>query len=162
MNKNELIQALGLAPHPKEGGYFKRTYTSGSFVEHTAGQRPLMSSIYYLLTEDHPIGYLHKNTSDIVHCYHLGSPIRYLIISAEGNLTERILGPDVLNGHSPQLLVRGGEWKAAQLCGGEYGLISEAVSPGFDYADNTLASLSEMRGLFPALSGQVEAFIKKA
>ncbi len=161
MNKKQLIESLQLESHPLEGGYFKRTYTSQMSIESGNNRRALTSSIYYMLTDDQPIGYLHKNASDIVHFYHMGGAIRYLIISPEGMITEKILGPDIANGQLPQLLVRGGHWKAAQLCSGDYGLISEAVSPGFDYADNTLANLAQIQQLFPHLVDQVDAVIKK-
>ncbi len=64
MDKLALIRKLQLQPHV-EGGYYRRTYNS----QHNSGepQRSLMSSIYYLLTDDSPIGYFHRNQSDIIH-----------------------------------------------------------------------------------------------
>lgn len=140
MDKETLIKALELTEHPFEQGYFRRTYESKLVYENSGEQRRLLSSIYYLLTEDSPIGCLHKNRSDIIHYFHLGAPIKYFIISESGELRQEIMGPDILAGHKLQLLVKGGEWKASQLIGGEYGLISEAVSPGFEYQDNQIAT----------------------
>ncbi|WNO09749.1 cupin domain-containing protein [Teredinibacter sp. KSP-S5-2] len=154
MTKNDYIQRLNLELHPLEGGYFKRTYESSRSVGN--GERKLLTSIYYMLTEDSPIGYLHRNKSDILHFYHAGSPIKYLIVSPSGELDEKILGPDVSLGQEPQLLVKGGFWKASELCEGEFGLISEAVSPGFEYADNELA-ISKALG---EISSKLEKYIK--
>ena len=65
----ELFASLDLEPHV-EGGYYRRTYQSDNMVTTTGGQRYRMTSIYYLLTKDSPIGHFHLNHSDIVHYYH--------------------------------------------------------------------------------------------
>ncbi len=151
MNKQSIIESLQLQPHV-EGGYFRRSYCS----EHTAPitetvKRPLMSSIYYLLSDDSPIGYFHRNHSDIVHYWHAGSALNYLLINPNGELTTTVLGPDISQGQQLQLMVPGGYWKATYLADGEYGLLSEAVSPGFDYDDMTLATAKQMQQDFPGL-----------
>lgn len=137
--KSELIAMLNLLPHPKEGGYFRRTYESNKSVNTSGGQRMLLTSIYYMLTDDSPIGYLHRNQSDIIHYYHLGSPCRYWLVSPDGELEEYVLGPNLDQGEQLQLVVKGGYWKGSALVKGEYSLLSEAVAPGFDFADNELA-----------------------
>lgn len=149
-----------LEPHPLEGGYFRRTYQSESEIIQSHVSRRLMSSIYYMLTGDNPIGYMHRNKSDILHFYHSGSPIKYIIVSNDGVLYEQILGPDVLKGQLPQLLVKGGDWKAAELTGGEYGLLSEAVSPGFEYADNEIARPEWLKSLPVEIQTGIKKYIK--
>ena len=141
--KAQIITDLGLEPHD-EGGYFRRTYTSSntSSDSELAGslQRPAMSSIYYLLTSDSPVGRLHRNRSDIMHYWHCGHPVNYWLLFEDGSLEQHTLGPDLAAGQRPQLLVRAGVWKATELMGGEFGLLSEAVCPGFEYADRELAT----------------------
>lgn len=155
--KEMLIEKLGLQEHI-EGGYFARTYQSS--VQN--GMRPLMTSIFYMLTSDRPIGHFHKNKSDIMHYFHLGSPMTYLTISPEGRLEKFVLGSDMSKGHSLQLLVKGGYWKASVLEeGGEFGLLSEAVAPGFDYEDMTIGKAEVLKDLFPGLWNQIAAYIKK-
>ena len=151
MNKQEIIQHLNLQPHPVEGGYFQRTYSSELMTasEKQTHSRPLLSSIYYLLTDDNPIGFLHKNRSDIIHYFHSGSPLHYTILSPEGTLEHAILGPELNRGQQLQLIVKGGYWKSSELLDGEWGLISEAVSPGFSYDDNELADAYQIQTLFP-------------
>lgn len=151
MNKQEVINILGLEPHPSEGGYFKRTYTSEIETTAPAGKRKILSSIYYLLTDDSPIGCLHKNKSDIIHYFHSGSAITYFIIHPDGQFETRVLGNDLLKGQTPQLTVEGGCWKASELTEGEYGLLSEAVSPSFEYEDMELADADTIREQFPEL-----------
>ncbi|MCO7227251.1 cupin domain-containing protein [Pleionea sp. CnH1-48] len=156
MNKHQWIQQLNLEPHI-EGGYFKRTYQSKQRFDKTSTQsRPLMSSIYYLLTDDSPIGHFHKNQSDIMHYWHAGESLTYYLINPEGELTHHQLGPDASKGESLQLIVPGGYWKATELKQGEYGLLSEAVSPGFDYQDMMLANADEMAHHYPHLWPQIQ------
>jgi len=162
MTKNQLIQSLELKPHPSEGGYFKRTYTSDSVtsVAYDTKPRNHLSSIFYMLTDDSPIGYLHKNKSDIIHYYHCGSPITYWILHPDGTLDKTILGNDINSGQQLQLTVKGGHWKASELEHGEFGLISEAVSPGFEYEDMELASGATIPVLSNELAARLNKFIK--
>lgn len=154
--KQLLIEKLALKEHI-EGGYFVRTYQSSI----QSGARSLMTSIFYMLTSDKPIGHFHKNKSDIMHYFHLGSPIVYFIISPEGQLEKFTLGPDLSQGHLLQLLVKGGYWKASMLTEGEFGLLSEAVAPGFDYDDMTIGKPDVLQKLFPHLWDQVSPYIAK-
>jgi len=151
MKKHEIIQLLGLKQHV-EGGYFRRTYQSPSNK---------MSSIYYMLTDDSPIGFLHKNKSDIIHYHHAGSALRYILLFPDGRLEDKILGANLAEGHLLQLTVNGGCWKATQLLDGEYGLISEAVSPGFEYSDMQIADEELIKKLFNDKFEYVEKFIKR-
>ena len=153
MDKHTLITALDLAPHP-EGGYFRRTYESA----HIQRGRRLMSCIYYLLTSDQPLGRLHRNRSDIVHFWQGGSPLHYTLLSPEGKLLQFTLGPDLAAGQQLQLTVPGGFWKGSQLLCGEYGLISEAVCPGFDYDDHDMASAADIRERYPQHWQALQAF----
>jgi len=159
MNKLAIIKTLALEPHPSEGGYFKRTYTSDIDLTCPAGTRKSLSSIYYLLSDDSPIGHLHKNQSDIIHYFHSGSAINYLIIHPDGQLERQTLGNDVSRGQTPQLTVKGGCWKASELQAGEYGLLSEAVSPGFEYTDMELAKTVTIQQQFPDLYEAVKKYI---
>jgi hypothetical protein len=150
---DELVRELGLEAHV-EGGYFRRTYAAQDQprVATTAGERYSMTSIFYLLTRDAPTGHFHRNRSDIVHYFQLGDPITYYLIHPDGRLETVVMGQDVAAGQRLQLTVPGGIWKASSLSEGPhgYGLISEAVSPGFDYADMTLGDRDELARAFPA------------
>ncbi len=160
MTAAELIRLLELEPHPTEGGYFRRTYESALRCDCGYGGRPLLTSIYYLLTQDSPGGFLHRNKSDILHYHQRGAAVKYLVISPEGLLSERILGPDIAQGETLQLLVPGGWWKASRLCGGDYALISEAVAPGFDYADNEIATEELVSQTFLAIKKLLAPYLK--
>ena len=159
MTKDELIAALNLEPHPLEGGYFARTYESEISFGMGAEERRLLTSIYYLLTSDNSIGYMHRNRSDIIHYYHMGEPANYILISPDGEVLEKILGPDINNGEQLQLVVPGGYWKASELRSGDYSLISEAVSPGFMYSDNQLATMEVFNAAFSRLGNRFSKYI---
>ena len=160
MDTQSLIALLQLEPHI-EGGYFRRSYQSAISSVGTAVQsRSLMSSIYYLLTEDSPTGHWHCNQSDIIHYWQHGSEISYYTISPEGDWQHTLLGPDLRAGQQLQLVVPGGYWKASHLTRGKYGLISEAVCPGFDYQDMVLAEPETMKKHFPQHWSKIQDYIK--
>ena len=148
MNKEEIIHKLDLKPHV-EGGYFRRTYTSDRPFELNSRKRVLLSSIYYLLTDNQPIGHLHKNQSDIMHYFHSGSSIKYTLISPQGELQQVVMGKALQCSQQLQLLVPGGYWKASELLEGEYALISEAVFPSFEYEDMQLADHEKIQDNYP-------------
>ncbi len=152
-----VAKALNLSGH-LEGGYFRRTYQSDDRprvtlpgTEGTEGERYMLTSIFYMLTSQSPIGHMHLNKSDIVHYYHLGDPLLYTMIYPDGRLEQVVMGSDPTKGQLLQLTVKGDVWKTSQLLPGThgYGLISEAVAPGFDYADMTLGTEDMMRSQFP-------------
>ncbi len=156
-----VIETLGLESHV-EGGYFRRTFQADhrEKIDLGDGERFTLTSIYYLLTEDAPIGHWHLNRSDIIHYYHLGSPVHYYLIHPDGKLESAVLGPDLAAGQQLQLVVRGGTWKASHLPAGEYGLISEAVAPGFEYEDMTLGKRESLLELFPQHADVIRAYTR--
>lgn len=162
MNKNDFIKKLSLVEHV-EGGYFSETYRSDLKIatDREGTERSLLTSIYYMLTDNRPIGYFHKNKSNIIHYFHAGSPLTYLILHPNGELNKVKLGFDVTKGHLCQLIVPGGCWKATVLEEGEFGLLGEAVAPGFDYQDMELAKADYFESNFPDLWNELAPYIKK-
>ena len=161
MNKEDLIKHLSLVEHI-EGGYFSETYRSQTSIatSRTGSDRHILTSIYYLLTDDRPIDYFHQNQSDILHYFQAGSPITYLIISPSGKLNKVKLGLDFAQGEVAQLLVPGNHWKAAVLETGEFGLLGESVAPGFDYRDMELGKADYFRDAFPDLWSELAIYVK--
>lgn len=149
----ELVDVLQLEPHV-EGGYFKQTFKpiDGHIVKTDKGDRVTMTSIYYLLTAESPIGHFHRNTSDIMHYYHAGDSISYYLIHPDGQLQTVVLGPDVMAGQTFQFVVKGGVWKASRIDSQGvygYGLIGEAVAPGFEFADMQLGETLDLQRRYP-------------
>lgn len=160
MHKQQLIESLQLSPHV-EGGYFRRTYCSPRTTADTPS-RAYMSSIFYLLTDDSPTGHLHCNRSDIVHYYQGGGVLRYSLLHDDGRTEQVLMGPDLSAGQQWQLTVPGGTWKASELVSGEWALISEAVCPGFDFADMQLATLATLQKLQPQRWQQFRHLIRES
>lgn len=140
MRDRELIESLGLEPHP-EGGFYRRIYTSPHTLDVAGGVRATATSIYYLMTAGQPCGRLHRNRSDILHFFLEGDPVEYHTVDREGRLRVRVLG----GGEERHLLVPGGWWKASRLPdGARYALVAEVVTPGFDFADHEFAGEADL------------------
>jgi predicted cupin superfamily sugar epimerase len=141
MTRSPVVAALGLEPHP-EGGWFRETYRSAhSFTpDGYPGTRSAATAIYFLL---HPgeRSRWHVVRSDELWLWHCGGPLELALGGAgpdPGEPRPALLGPDVVAGHRPQILVPGGEWQSARPAGAEPVLVSCVVAPGFDFADFTL------------------------
>lgn len=151
--KDGFIRALGLRPHVAEGGYYTERYRSGQWLLQDG--RAAMDTIYYMLTDDSPIGHFHKNISDIVHFFHAGSSLRYTTIGPDGRVESFTLGANLGDGEELQRVVPGGHWKASELISGEFGLISEAIVPAFVDENRVIGSRSMLSKLFPGISEEV-------
>lgn len=159
MTAQAIIQNLGLEPHPKEGGCYRRTYESLDGQNLDKSTKKTASSIYYLLTRESPIGHWHRNKSEILHFFHCGHPITYWLLHQNGRIEKHTLGHEIDKGHALQMFVPGGSWKASCLEDkGEYGLISEVVIPEFRYEDMTLASVQDIQ---PRVSAEVWAEVQR-
>lgn len=155
----DLRAILALEPN-LEGGFYRETFESAVQTQTPGGPRPLMNSIYYLLTAASPIGHLHRNRSAITHFHHIGGPATYLLVDPSGEVTEVVLGADLVAGHVPSFTAPGGCWKtsfidpAAEPC-----LISEAVAPGFRYDDHAMATAAGFAAEHPELADRFAPFI---
>lgn len=150
MTKNDVIKLLDLDNH-FEGGYFRQSFKADhrEKLATQRGPRTSMTAIYYMLTDDNSIDHFHTKFSDGIEFYHMGSPITYHLIYPDGCYEKVVLGPDIDNGQQLQLAVAGGTFKAAELTSGEFGLVSEAVAPGWELEDMVEVSASELLTRFP-------------
>jgi len=129
----EIIGLLGLEPHP-EGGYYRRTF------EDSVAQdgRPASTAIYYLLAAGMKSHWHRIDAIEVWH-YYAGAPIA-LSLSEDGGVTEtHRLGPDLLAGERPQVVVPTGWWQAAESLG-DWTLVGCTVAPGFRFEGFELAA----------------------
>jgi predicted cupin superfamily sugar epimerase len=127
-----LIAALGLQPHP-EGGWYRETWRA----EAAPGERAAGTAIYYLLEADQFSHWHRVDAAEIWHFY-AGAPLS-LSLSPNGHDAEaHLLGPDVLAGQKPQVIVPPGWWQCATSMG-PFTLVGCTVSPGFDFAGFEMA-----------------------
>ncbi|MBL4740393.1 MAG: cupin domain-containing protein [Sneathiella sp.] len=134
MTADEIIEKLGMKPHP-EGGYYVETYRDTHNCKD--GTRAHSTAIYYLLKAG---DYSHWHRVDVAEAWHFyaGSPLE-LSISDENELAEKItLGPDILMGERPQVIVKPGEWQSARPLG-NWTLVGCTVAPGFEFSGFEMA-----------------------
>ena len=147
----DLVEALGLQPHP-EGGWFREVYRSTDVVSRDGAARDALTSIYYLLAAGQ-LSRWHVVTLDEVWHFHEGEPLELLTCDPRLSIVEaRVevlrLGPPSSDGTRPQHVVPRGVWQAARPTGA-YALVGCTVAPGFDYADfQFLADLPDADAIF--------------
>ncbi|WP_341919255.1 cupin domain-containing protein [Hydrocarboniphaga effusa] len=152
------IARLGLAPHP-EGGWFARIHTDARLVDTPAGPRAVATSIHYLLDRRSPVGRFHRNRSDILHYLQSGGPVDYWLLEADGSVRRVTLG--LAPNQQLFLHVPGGVWKASVLHEpADHALVSEVVTPGFDYTDHEFLTLETLHADYPRHAGSLAAFVR--
>lgn len=151
ISAEEVIAKLNLKPLPDEGGYYRETYRSdlnplqaGQFGIEAQTKRHISTAIYYLITKDN-FSALHRIKSDEVFHFYAGDAVEMVQIDSKNELTKITLGHDIVNGHSPQVLVPRGVWQGLRLAeGGSWALMGTTVAPGFEFEDFELASPDKM------------------
>ncbi|MGI3784859.1 MAG: cupin domain-containing protein [Janthinobacterium lividum] len=143
MARPPLAELLDLQPHP-EGGWFRRTWTSTVPVVPPGVAsdvvRPTATAIHYLLCAGEESRW-HRVRSDELWLHQRGAPLELRLGGTgeePGAVVAVVLGTEVEAGQQPQVLVLAGTWQAAGPAVADV-LVSCVVSPGFDFADWTLA-----------------------
>ncbi len=130
---DEIIRHLDLAPHP-EGGHYRQTWIAGA----DADARPAGSSILFLLRRGERSHWHRIDATEIWH-FHAGAPLILSLAAGEaGPKRAHRLGPDVLAGDAPQVIVPVGHWQAARSTG-DFTLVGCTVSPAFRFEGFELA-----------------------
>ena len=128
----ELIEALHMSVLLKESGYLGLIGESAQKMPIDGRSLAVQSQVYYMLTTDRPINYLHWLASDDTHILIEGGPVDYYIFHPDGSAEKVVLGRDVSAGERPVVAVPGGCWKALRLHpGSRYALMANALSPEF-------------------------------
>ena len=155
MTADEIKALLKLEPHPVEGGFYRRTYTSAGSVELARGTRSQGTAIYYLL-EAGTFSEMHVLDSDEIFHFYLGDPVEMLQLHPDGSSEVLVLGPDLGAGQYVQVVVPAGVWQGTRLMGeGKVALLGCTVTPGFDFADYRNASHAELVSRWPAEAGRI-------
>ena len=128
----ELIQVLQLHALPSESGYLGLIGQSAQTMQIDGRSLAVQSQVYYMLTRDRPVNYLHWLAPDDTHILIEGGPVDYFIFHPDGSAEKLTLGRDVAAGQRPVVAVPGGCWKALRLHdGASYALMANALSPEF-------------------------------
>lgn len=128
-----LIARLQLQPHP-EGGWYRETWRAEALAP---GDRSPGTAIYFLLKPGETSHWHRIDAAEIWHHYS-GGPLR-LGVSVDGvGSHEHLLGPDVLGGQEPQVVIPPGAWQAAEPVSSAV-LVGCTVAPGFEFSHFHLA-----------------------
>jgi uncharacterized protein len=161
MTANEIKTLLNLQPHPVEGGWYRRTYTSAVSVALLGGVRPYGTAIYYLLEEE-TFSEMHVLTSDEIFHFYLGDPVEMLQLLPNGDSKVVTLGPDLAAGQHVQLVVPAGVWQGTRLInGGKVALLGCTVTPGFDFADYRSGKYDELATGWPLELARIKTLTRK-
>jgi len=129
MTLKEIINTLDMQPHP-EGGWYKETWRNSS------QPRSLGTAIYFLL-EAHQQSHWHKVDADEMWHWYAGSAMELHQNDSDVSKVE-ILGPDLLKGQRPQLMVPANSWQKSIPING-WVLVGCTVCPGFEFNGFELA-----------------------
>jgi uncharacterized protein len=151
-----LISELRLVPHP-EGGYYRSTYRSQVSVVTAGGvRRSALTNIYFLLDGD-TFSAWHRIDADETWHFYRGGELIISIITHEGGLEERHLGPD-----GPwQTTVNAGCYFAAHVPEATaYALVGCSVAPGFEFSKFEIASRKALTLKYPQHATAIMRFTR--
>jgi uncharacterized protein len=164
----QLIAALGLQPLPREGGYYRETYRAAecwpadALPARDGRDKAASTAIYYLLTPE-TCSAMHRLPTDEIFHFYLGSPVTMLRLFPDGRGEQIVLGPDVLAGQRPQVVVPHGVWQGSVLAsGGEFALLGTTMAPGFDFADYEAGDQRELVRRYPEFADLIRCLTPEA
>jgi uncharacterized protein len=128
----QLIETLQMHYLQGESGYFALRSSSEFSATFDGAQRPIHSSIYYLLTADKPVNYLHWLASEDIHILVEGGPLTYYIFHESGTVEKVRLGTVVTYGEVPVVTVPARSYKAIVLDkNASHGLMVNVLTPAW-------------------------------
>jgi uncharacterized protein len=160
MNADEVKKLLGLMPHPREGGWYVRTYEANERVPAEAftsrepaarypSPRLTGTAIYYLLESD-TFSEMHRLKSDELFHFYAGDAVEMLQLSNSGAGQVISIGNDLAAGQRPQVLAPRGVWQGSRLVpGGAWALLGCTVSPGFEFEDYEAGDRNQLCAEWP-------------
>ena len=132
MNAADVIARLELKPHP-EGGWYRETFRDSRLVD----GRPASTAIYFLLDVGEVSEWHRVDAVEIWH-WHVGAPMVITMSPNDHDAAAYHLGPDLVAGQRPQLIVPQGCWQTATSLGA-WTLVGCTVAPGFRFEGFELA-----------------------
>ncbi len=125
----EVIALLDLKPHP-EGGHFRETFRDTRKITET---RAASSAIYFLLARGQRSCWHRIDAVEMWH-YYAGAPLELQVAQGtSGTVTRFTLGPDLLAGARPQVIVPAQAWQSAESLG-DWTLVGCTVAPAFEFS----------------------------
>jgi predicted cupin superfamily sugar epimerase len=159
MTADDVKTMLGLVPHPREGGWYVRTWESEEFIDlpRYGGARRTSTAIYYLL-EPGTFSEMHVLASDEIFHHYMGGAVEMLQLFEDGSTKVTVIGKDIAAGEVLQHGVRRGVWQGSRMLNAEgWALLGCTVSPGFEFEDYTDASYEELVARWPSEAERIRA-----
>jgi predicted cupin superfamily sugar epimerase len=153
----EIITALDLQPLPSEGGYFRQTWRT-----------PSASAILYLITSEE-FSALHRIAQDEIWHHYAGDDVEHVQFGPGSRSLRRTrMGPEVLEGEVPQVLVPAGNWQGAHLSHPMsrareprgFALLGCTVSPPWNECGFELASRDSLLAEFAGYGSLIRALTR--
>ena len=168
MTADEVKKILGLVKHPREGGWYVRTWESEELVAASCfedgrydGARRTSTAIYYLL-EPGTFSEMHVLKSDEIFHHYMGGAVEMLQLFADGSSDRVVIGKDLEAGERPQHVVRTGVWQGSRLLVAEgWALLGCTVSPGFEFVDYEDARAEELCARWPGEAEMIRALTNR-
>ena len=168
MTSEEVKRLLGLKPHPREGGWYVRTYEASELVAAETfadgrydRERRTGTAIYYLL-EPGTFSEMHRLKSDEVFHFYAGDAVAMLQLTADGRGERVVIGNDLVRGERPQVVVGRGVWQGSRLvAGGRWALLGCTVSPGFEFEDYEAGERVELCQGWPQFAEEIAALTRR-
>ena len=157
MTPHDIIQKLGLEPHP-ERGFYRETYRATATIDSQrhGGKRSASTAIYFLITAEQPTTFLHRLVSDEVFHLYDGGPLEVLRLFPDGTWDVSVLGMNLDAGERPQIVMPAGTWFGTELrAGASHCLVGCTVAPGFEFADFELARGPELEAQYPGAADRI-------
>lgn len=158
---SDVINKLQLTPLPEEGGFYKETYRSQRLVSSKElGEKTECTAIYYLITEE-SFSALHAVDQDEIFHFYAGSPVEMFQIDRNGKGSHILIGNDIFNDESPQVIVPHGVWQGTKLKDPKpsaWALLGCTVAPGFELQHFHLKNRDELIQMFPHLSEEIKKY----
>jgi uncharacterized protein len=167
MTADDVKKLLGLQPHPREGGWYVRTYEAPETIAAEAfsdgryrGARRTGTAIYYLL-EPETFSEMHRLKSDEVFHFYAGDTVEMLQLQEDGSGKRVLIGNDLIGEARPQVVVERGVWQGCRLvAGGSWALIGCSVSPGFEFEDYEEGLRAELGAKWPQWAELIEGLTR--
>lgn len=121
----DIVARLDLAPHP-EGGFYRETFRDTHL---DATGRAASSAILFLLAAGQVSRWHRVDAAEVWH-WHAGAALSLSIAEPGGAPRTVRLGPDILDGETPQAVVPAGHWQQA-ASRGAWTLVGCTVAPAF-------------------------------
>ena len=165
INAKQIIEHLQLLPHP-EGGWYREVYRSDEILQADSlpqrynSPHHFSTSIYFLL-EKEDFSAFHRISSDETWHFYKGSPVQIYILSHDGEITEILLGNNLMDGQLFQYTIQRDCWFAAKIVDSTgFSLVGCTVAPGFEFPDFELAQRQNLCGMFPQHASIIEEFTR--